>query len=105
MQNRRPTPSQERPAPAPASSDRGASSPAPQQDHTMMRQTQVDRSSESHPSQPTRMAEPQRAPESARAPQAESHQAPSKDSGSNGNRGGSQYQDRGRGRSQEADPK
>ena len=107
MQNRRPNPAPERPAPSPSPSygDRGAGSPPPQQDHTMMRQAQVDHSNDSHPSQPApRMAQPQRAPESAHAVQPESRPAPSKDSGSNNNsRGTSQFQDRGHGK-QDHDP-
>ena len=109
MRDRRPNPAPERPAPSPApsSNDRGAGSPSPQQDHTMMRQAQVDHSNDSHPSQPPpRMAQPQRAPESAHAAQPESHPAPSKDSGSNNNsRGASQFQDRGHGKPQDPDPK
>ena len=108
MRARRPV--MERPAPAPApspspsSSDRNAAPPAPQQDHTMMRQTQVDRG-DSHPSQPApRTAQPQRAPESGHSPQPDSRSAPNKDSGSNGNaRGSSQFQDRGHGK--DSDPK
>ena len=101
MRDRSPRPAYERPTATPSPS----SSPAPQQDHTMMRQAQVDRGND-RPSQPApRQAEPQRAPQAAHASQPESRPVPpSRDSGSNGNgRGNSQFQDRGHGK--DPDPK
>jgi len=105
MRARRPVMERPVPSPSQSSSDRSAGLPQPQEAHTMMRQAQTDRRSDSHPSQPApRMAEPQKAPESAHAPQPESHPAPNKDSGSNGNsRGGSQFQEHGHGK--DPDPK